>query len=338
MPINAFAAPHARAALQRFDYELKTLSPYEVEVKISHCGICHSDIDLIDNDWGSSHYPLVPGHEIIGTVAARGERVDSLRIGQRVGIGWQAGSCLRCEWCRTGFENLCQDKTLTCVRRPGGFADSIHIDSRFTFPIPASLDSRSAAPLLCAGLTVYAPMRRFDVQPYHRVGIVGLGGLGHVAVQFAHAIGCEVVVFSTHPDKEDDAHRFGATHFINSRDAEQMQKAARTLDFILSTVPAQLPWSAYLKTLRPNGRLIIVNRGGADNPSIATVPTSELVAGQKSINGTFTGGRAQMRDMLSFAARHHVEAQTELVRLADVNAAVQRVRNGEARYRIVLQT
>ncbi|MGZ4902912.1 MAG: NAD(P)-dependent alcohol dehydrogenase [Halobacteriota archaeon] len=322
MPINAFAAPHERAALQRFEYEPSALSPHDVEVAISHCGLCHSDVHLIDNDWGSSHYPLVPGHEIVGTVTARGSHVDSLSIDQRVGVGWQAGSCLRCEWCRAGFENLCRNKTLTCVGRPGGFADFMHLDSRFVFPIPASLDSRSAAPLLCAGLTVDAPMRRFTLQPHHHIGIVGLGGLGHVAVQFAHAMGCEVTVFSTHPDKEDDARRFGAQHFIYSRDDEQMQKATRTLDFILSTVPSQLPWSAYLKKLRPNGHLIVVNRGEFDNPSTVTIPTSELVAGQKSISGTVTGGRALMHNMLTFAARHHVETQTETMRLADVNTAV----------------
>ena len=232
----------------------------DVDVKVSHCGICHSDVHLIDNDWGISHYPLVPGHEIVGTVAATGEAVEQLNIGERVGVGWQSGSCLRCEWCLNGYENLCRSKVLTCVRRHGGFADFVRTDSRFTFSIPESLGSAGAAPLLCAGVTVYAPMRRYGVRPHHHVGVIGIGGLGHLALQFAHAMGCEVTAFSTNPEKKDDAAAFGADHFVMSRDPSQMRNAAQTLDFILSTATAPLPWTAYVEALRPNGTLTIVSR------------------------------------------------------------------------------
>jgi uncharacterized zinc-type alcohol dehydrogenase-like protein len=177
MQIRAFAAQAPGAELEPFDYELKKLGPYDVDVKVSHCGICHSDVHLIDNDWGISHYPLVPGHEIIGTVAATREEVEQLSIGERVGVEWQSGSCLRCEWCLNGYENLCQSKVLTCVRRHGGFADFVRTDSRFAFSIPESLGSAGAAPLLCAGVTVYAPLRRYGVRPHHHVGVVGIGGL-----------------------------------------------------------------------------------------------------------------------------------------------------------------
>jgi uncharacterized zinc-type alcohol dehydrogenase-like protein len=339
MQIRAFAAQAPGAELEPFDYELKKLGPYDVDVKVSHCGICHSDVHLIDNDWGISHYPLVPGHEIIGTVAATGEEVEQLSIGERVGVGWQSGSCLRCEWCLNGYENLCQGKVLTCVRRHGGFADFVRTDSRFAFSIPESLGSAGAAPLLCAGVTVYAPLRRYGVRPHHHVGVVGIGGLGHVALQFAHAMGCEVTAFSTNPEKKDDAAAFGADHFVMSRDPSQMRNAARTVDFILAAATAPLPWTAYVEALRPNGTLTIVSRLSSEaEAGVVSAPASLLVAGQKSIAGSVTGGRAVTQEMLVFAARHDIVAKTEVFSYADINSAVERVRNNAARYRVVLET
>lgn len=203
---------------------------------------------------------------------------------------------------------------------------------------PESLGSAGAAPLLCAGVTVYAPLRRYGVRPHHQVGVVGIGGLGHIAVQFAHALGCEVTAFSTNPEKEDDAFAFGADHFINSRDAQQMLETKRTLDFILSTATAPLPWATYTEALRPNGQLTIVSRlptkgeaGGIE------IPASLLVAGQRSISGSVTGGRGVMQEMLAFAARHNIVARTDAFSYADINSAVRRVRNSEAHYRVVLQ-
>jgi uncharacterized zinc-type alcohol dehydrogenase-like protein len=339
MDIHAFAALGPGAALHPFDYELRELRPYEIDIEVSHCGVCHSDIHLIDNDWNISHYPLVPGHEIVGAVRATGVKVKRLSVGKRVGVGWQSGSCLRCEWCLNGYENLCRNKVLTCVKRYGGFADFVRTDSRFAFAIPDSLDSASAAPLLCAGLTVYAPMRRFGLRPHHRVGIVGIGGLGHLALQFAHAIDCEVTAFSTNPEKEEDSFAFGADHFVNSRNEKEMQETKRTLDFILSTASAPLPWSSYMETLRPNGHLTIVNRPSSDGElgSVA-VPAPVLVGGQKSISGSLTGGRDVMREMLAFAASHHIVARSEVFPQTDINSAVHRVRKNEAHYRVVLET
>ncbi|MFZ0925503.1 MAG: NAD(P)-dependent alcohol dehydrogenase [Halobacteriota archaeon] len=338
MRIHAVAARAPKAALQPFDYELHNRGPYDVDIKVSHCGICHSDVHLIDNDWNISHYPLVPGHEIVGTVAAAGSAVEQLKIGERVGVGWQSGSCLRCEWCLNGYENLCQSKVLTCVRRHGGFANFVRTDSRFTFSIPESLDSAGAAPLLCAGVTVYAPMRRYGVRPHHHVGVVGIGGLGHLALQFAHAMGCEVTAFSTDPEKEGDAAAFGADHFVISRDPAQMRRTVRTLDFILATATAPLPWAAYVEALRPNGKLTIVSRlsSNEEEGGVAT-PTALLVAGQKSIGGSVTGGRAVTQEMLAFAARHGIAAKTEIFSCADVNSAVERVRSNAAHYRVVLE-
>jgi len=339
MRIHAFAARAPAAPLQPFDYELHKPGPYDVDVKVSHCGICHSDVHLIDNDWDISHYPLVPGHEIVGTVAATGTAVEWLNLGERVGVGWQSGSCLRCEWCLNGYENLCQSKVLTCVRRHGGFADFVRTDSRFTFSIPESLDSAGAAPLLCAGVTVYAPMRRYGLRPHHRVGIAGIGGLGHLALQFAHAMGCEVTAFSTDPEKKSDAAAFGADHFVLNHDPAQMRTIERTLDFILATAAAPLQWTAYVKALRPNGNLTILSRlSSKGDEGVVSAPAALLVAGQKSIAGSVTGGRALTQEMLAFAARHDIAAKTEVFSCAEINSAVERVRNNAAHYRVVLET
>jgi alcohol/geraniol dehydrogenase (NADP+) len=339
MHIHAFAARGPRSILHPFDYELRELGPYKIDIEVSHCGVCHSDIHLIDNDWNISHYPLVAGHEIVGSVRATGVEVKRLSVGQRVGVGWQSGSCLHCEWCLNGCENLCQNKVLTCVKRHGGFAGVVRSNSRFAFTIPDSLDSAGAAPLLCAGLTVYAPMRRFRLRPHHRVGIVGIGGLRHLAIQFAHAMDCEVTAFSTNPEKEEDSFTFSADHFVNSRDENEMLKTKLTLDFILSTASAPLPQSSYVEVLWPNGHLTIVNRlrspGEAGNVAI---PAPVLVGGQKSISGSLTGGRDVMREMLAFAASHHIVARSEVFPQTDINSAVQRVRNNETHYRVVLET
>jgi len=272
-------------------------------------------------------------------VKATGFNVEGLSIGQRVGVGWQSGSCLCCEWCLNGYENLCRKKVLTCVKRHGGFADFVRTDGRFAFAIPDSLDSASAAPLLCAGLTVYAPMKRIGLRPHDHVGIVGIGGLGHIALQFARAMDCEVTAFSTNPKKEEDSFAFGADHFVNSRNENEMQGTKRTLDFILLTASAPLPLSPYMEALRPCGNLTIVNRlnSRGEGGNIA-VSAPVLVGGQKSISGSLTGGRDVMREMLAFAASHHIIARSEVFPQTDINGAVQRVRNNEAHYRVVLET
>ena len=339
MLIHAFAALESGGSLTPYEYEPRELGVYDVEIRISHCGICHSDVHLINNDWGVTSYPLVPGHEIVGTVTSLGTEVGKITRGQRVGVGWQSGSCLACEWCLNGYENLCKEKQLTCIGKHGGFADFIRTDSRFVFPIPEPLDSAHAAPLLCAGAAVYSPMKIYDVQSHQRVGVAGIGGLGHMAVQFAHVMGCEVTALSTTPDKENDARSFGADHFINSNDEGQMRTAAGSLDFILFTATATLNWTSYLNLLRPTGRLNIVGRPTVATSSAGTldIPAATLVAGQKSVSGSVIGGRAVMSEMLSFAARHDITAQIEEVPMADINSALEKVRHNQARYRMVLK-
>jgi len=331
--VQAYAASEARSGLTSFSYTIDRLEDHEVLLETSHCGICHSDLHLIDNDWRSSQFPLVPGHEVIGVVKEKGRAVHRLKIGDVVGVGWQAGACLECDECVSGQENLCRDSVATAVGRHGGFGDHIAVDSRFAFKIPDGMDRAGAAPLLCGGITVYSPLRRYDVRPWHKVGVVGIGGLGHLGLQFARAFGCEVTAFSSTLAKEAQAKDLGAHHFVATREERWDRKVRGSLDFILVTATADLDWKPYVRALRPNGRLCFVT-GAA---SSIDVPISHVLGGQKSISGSVIGGRALMREMLALAARQGVTAQTEIMPMTEVNAALDRVRNNQARYRMVLE-
>ncbi|OFZ23229.1 MAG: alcohol dehydrogenase [Bdellovibrionales bacterium GWB1_55_8] len=330
--IRAMAAKNPKGALEKFEYVPEPLGPYDVEVSIEACGVCHSDVHLIDNDWGISTYPLVPGHEIVGYVHEKGGMVRDLKIGQRVGIGWQRASCLHCEHCNQGDENLCASSQATCVGHFGGFASEIRLDSRFAFPIPEKLASENAAPLLCGGITVFAPLLR-DVKPSMKVGVIGVGGLGHLAIQFAKAFGCEVTAFSHSPDKEKEARQFGASRFISSNDTSAMKSVAGSLDYILATASADLDWMAYLNILKPRGKLCFV---GAV-PAPIQIPALALIGGRKSVSGSNIGSRTEIMQMLEFAARHGIVAKTETLPMADANKAIEKVRKNEARYRMVLK-
>jgi alcohol/geraniol dehydrogenase (NADP+) len=331
MGIHAYAARRARGRLGPWTYEPERLSPHDVEIRVSHCGICHSDVHLVDGDWGVGRYPMVPGHEIVGAVAALGREVHHLRKGERVGVGWQSGACLACEACLRGEENLCPNERATCVDQPGGFAERVRVDGRFAFKLPEALDSAAAAPLLCGGITVYSPLRR-HARPAMRVCVVGIGGLGHLALQFARAMGCEVTAFSASRDKEEAARGFGASRFVATRDTKALRAAAGTLDFVLSTSFVKQDWSALLRTLRPNGVLCFV--GAPDEP--LRLDVGALLGRQLGVTTSVIGGRAGIVEMLEFSARHGVVPQVELRPLAEADAALDRVRKGRARYRVVL--
>jgi uncharacterized zinc-type alcohol dehydrogenase-like protein len=330
--IQGFAVHAAGAELHTFKYAGGDLRAGDVEIAISHCGVCRSDVNLIDNDWGISKYPFIPGHEIVGTVAAAGEGVQHLKVGDRVGVGWQADSCGHCAWCRRGEENLCAQAVPTCVGRHGGFAEKIRVNARFAVAIPASMDSATTAPLLCAGITVYAPMRLHGVTPASRVGIIGIGGLGHIALQFARSFGAEVTAFSSTADKEADAAKLGAHRFINTRETKSLKAVAGQFDFILSTINVEVDWNAYINALRPHGSLVFVG----SLPKPVSLPISPLISGIKRISGSNIGSPTQIAEMLDVAARHNIKAVTETFAMRDANAAVERARKGAVRYRAVL--
>jgi uncharacterized zinc-type alcohol dehydrogenase-like protein len=333
MKIHAWAVQEKKGALGPFEYEPAPLGPHDVEIAISHCGICHSDVHLVDGDWGVGAYPMVPGHEIVGSVVAAGPAVRHLKPGERVGVGWQRSACLTCEVCIRGEENLCRSDEATCVNHHGGFADRIRVDARFAFPIPDALPSEEAAPLLCGGVTVYAPLSRL-ARSSMRVGIVGVGGLGHLGIQFARAMGCEVTALSSTPEKEDDARRLGAHHFVVTREGEAMAGLAHTLDLVLSTAFIAQDWPRLVSALRPNGTLCLV--GVPSEP--LTLSAGALLGAQRSVTGSAIGGRPAIRRMLEFAARHGVGAEAQSRPMAEADAALDDVRQGRARYRAVLVT
>jgi uncharacterized zinc-type alcohol dehydrogenase-like protein len=330
--IHGLGVHAAGAQLLPYKYDPGVLRADEVEIKISHCGVCFSDVHLIDNDWGMSKYPFIPGHEIIGAVVAVGSAVKNLVVGDRVGVGWQADSCGICEWCRRGEEHLCPKSQPTCVGRNGGFADKIRVNWRFAIPVPAALDSEHAAPLLCGGITVYSPLRNHGVRPASRVGVIGIGGLGHLGIQFAKAFGAEVTAFSTSKDKEEEARALGAHQFVNTRDAGALKKVAGSFDLLLSTVSADQDWQSYIGALRPKGMLCVV---GA-SPSPIQVQGFSLIGGQKAISGSPTGSPTDLFEMLDVAARHGVKAVTERFAMSKANDAVAKVKKNQVRYRAVL--
>ncbi len=331
-PIKGFAAHAAGAELVPFKYEPGPLHSREVEIAISHCGVCHSDLHLIANDWGISQFPFIPGHEIVGSISAVGSEVSTLTVGQRVGLGWQSNSCGTCEWCSRGMENLCPSMEATCVRRNGGYADSVRANARFVIPMPDAISSEAAAPLLCGGITVYNPIRTHGVNPSSRVGIVGIGGLGHLALQFARAFGADVTAFSSSAAKEKEARSLGAHHFVNTRESKMVREVAGKLDFILSTVNADQDWNTYIQSLRPTGTLCFVGVP----PSPISVQAFPLVSGIRTITGSPIGSPHLLREMIDVAARHGVKAQTESFPMAKANEAIEKVKKNKVRYRAVL--
>lgn len=330
--IQGFACHNPRQPLQDFSYEAGALGDNDIEIAVTHCGICHSDIHLIDNDWGISSYPFIPGHEIIGTVAAVGSKVTDFTVGSRVGLGWQANSCGKCDFCTAGLENLCGRNQPTCVGRHGGYAEKVRANQRFVFAIPDALDSAQAAPLLCGGVTVYAPLHNHNIGAGAKVGIVGIGGLGHLALQFGHARGCIVTAISSNASKEAEARSFGADTFLLNNDAKALRAATGSFDFIMITASADVDVPALLALLKPRGKLCVL---GA-LPSPLQIPAFALIGGEKSVVGSPIGSPAVIRAMLADAAKHGVAAKIETMPMSSVNAALDKVRAGQARYRLVL--
>jgi uncharacterized zinc-type alcohol dehydrogenase-like protein len=331
--IRAYAAHEAKGKLAPFEYDPGELKPDQIEIDVIACGVCHSDLSMLNNEWRMSAYPLVPGHEVVGTVARTGGHVKHLKVGDTVGLGWFSGSCMTCDRCMSGNHNLCASNEQTIVGRFGGFADKVRCNAEWAVPLPPGLDARKVGPLFCGGITVFNPIVQFDVKPTDRVGVIGIGGLGHLALQFLNKWGCEVTAFTSSDAKRDEALAMGAHHVVNSRDESHLAKITGSLDFILSTVNADLQWPPFLSALAPKGRFHTVGV----IPSPIPMPSFALIEGQKSISGSPSGSPATIRKMVEFCARHHIAPVTEHFPMSQANEALVHLESGKARYRVVLE-
>ncbi len=330
---HGWAAPKAGGALELKEFDPGAMRPEQVQVKIESCGICHSDLSMLSNDWGNSQFALVAGHEVVGVIEAVGAQARGLAVGDRVGLGWFSGSCLACHSCLSGNHQLCGSAEQIIVGRHGGFADRVRANWEWAIKLPDALDPASAGPLFCGGITVFAPILDFGVKPTYRVGVVGIGGLGHLALQFLNKWGCEVTAFTSSAAKGDEARKLGAHHVVSSRDRTAIGKLAGSLDFILVTANVPLDWGAYLAALAPDGRLHFV--GAVLEP--VPVPAFTLIGGRKSVSGSPLGSPATVATMLEFCSRHHIAPVIETFSMHDVNAALDHLRAGKARHRIVLK-
>lgn len=330
--VNAFAASSAGAQLEPFTYELGELAPNQVDIDVLYCGICHSDLSMLNNEWGMTQYPFVGGHEVIGKISNKGTNVTHLEIGTTVGLGWHSGYCNQCSSCQSGDQNLCSQIEPTIVGRHGGFADKVRANADSVVPIPEGIDLKAAGPMLCGGITVFNPMVQFDVKPTDKVAVIGIGGLGHIALQFLNAWGCEVTAFTSSESKRQEALALGAHKTLNSRNAEEITAAASSFDYIISTVNVKLDWDLYLSTLKPKGRLHFV--GATLEP--LDIGAMNLILGQKSVSGSPVGSPATISKMLEFSNLHNIEPQVEIFPMDKINEAFEHLKSGKARYRIVL--
>ena len=341
MQAKAYAAQNAKSPLAPWSFERRDVGPKDILVEIDYCGVCHSDIHQVRDEWGGSIYPMVPGHEIVGRVMKVGRDVTRFRVGDRAGVGCLVDSCRECSSCRSHEEQYClksfsgtynsreQDgKTPTY----GGYSSHIVVTEDFTLKMPTNLDAAASAPLLCAGITTYSPLRHWKVERGQKVGIVGLGGLGHMGVKFAAAFGAEVTVFSTSRGKEADAKRLGAHHFVATKEAGAFEKHAGQFDFLLDTVSATHDLNAYLNLLRLNGTLVCVGVP----PEATPVQAFSLILGRRQLGGSLIGGLRETQEMLDFCGKHGIVSDVEVIPVAEVNGAYDRMLRNDVRYRFVL--
>ncbi|MDP5136128.1 NAD(P)-dependent alcohol dehydrogenase [Rheinheimera baltica] len=331
--IKAYAALEAKGKLTAWEYEPGELGRHDVEIDVDYCGICHSDLSMLHNEWGMSSFPLVAGHEVVGRIAALGADVKHLQQGQVVGLGWHSDYCKVCSSCGSGDQNLCSTAEGTIVGRHGGFAEKVRANASAVIPLPKGMDAKTAGPLFCGGITVFNPMVQFDVKPTDKVAVIGIGGLGHIGLQFLRAWGCEVTAFTSSDSKAAEAKELGAHHCINSRNAAEIEQAAAKFDFIISTVNVKLDWNLYLSTLKPKGRLHFV--GATLEPLDLNV--FSLIMAQRSVSGSPVGSPATIAKMLEFAVQHNIKPVVEMFKFEQINEALAHLESGKARYRIVLE-
>ncbi|MBL0912402.1 MAG: NAD(P)-dependent alcohol dehydrogenase [Bacteroidia bacterium] len=338
---NAYAAQDAGTPLAPFQLERRAVGPHDVQIEILYCGVCHSDIHQARSEWGPAIYPLVPGHEIVGKITAVGDHVKNFTVGDLAGVGCFVDSCRTCDNCKAGLEQYC-DEGMTSTyndherdgKTPtyGGYSTQIVVDEQYTLHISDKLPLHAVAPLLCAGITTYSPLRYVKAGKGHKVAVLGLGGLGHMAVKFAVAFGAEVTMLSSSPSKAADAEKLGAHHFILTSDQEAMKQAAGTFDFILNTVSAPHDYNIYLNLLRTNGTMIVVGVP----PEASQVPAFNLIGKRRSIIGSLIGGIAETQEMLDFCAGHNIVSEVEVIDMSYINEAYSRMEKSDVKYRFVI--
>ncbi|MEU7969773.1 NAD(P)-dependent alcohol dehydrogenase [Streptomyces sp. NPDC049097] len=340
--VAAYAAPAAKAPLERTTIERREVGEFDVLIDIKFAGICHSDIHQAREGWGDAIFPMVPGHEIAGIVSAVGSGVTKFKVGDRVGVGCMVDSCRECENCRAGLEQYCLKGnvgTYNALDRNGeptygGYSEQIVVDENFTVRIPHGLSLDVAAPLLCAGITTYSPLRHWNAGPGKKVAVLGMGGLGHMAVKIAHAMGAEVTVLSQSLRKKDDGLKLGADHYYATSDPTTFEQLRGSFDLIVSTVSAPLDFGAFLSLLKPDGAL--VNVGAPEEP--ISFNLFSLISGRKTLAGSAIGGIRETQEMLDFCAEHGIGAEIELIGASEINDAYERVLSSDVRYRFVIDT
>jgi alcohol dehydrogenase (NADP+) len=344
MPVNVrgYAAQSATTPLGPFSFERRDLRADDVAIDILYCGICHTDIHQARNEWGRSRYPIVPGHEIVGRVTAVGKDVQDFKLGELVGVGCLVDSCQHCASCNEGLEQYCaegatwtynnvdrHDKSIT----RGGYSERIVVSHKFVLHVPGNLDAKAAAPLLCAGITLYSPLKHWNVGKGTKLGIVGLGGLGHMGLKLAKAMGADVTLFTRTKGKEPEAKRLGAHHVVISTDPAQMKAVAGHFDILIDTVPNEHDVNPYIATLKRDGHYVIV---GQMTPLVPPLNPGALVGGRKSVAGSLIGGLAETQEMLDFCGEHGIVADVEIIPVQDVNKAYERMLKSDVRYRFVI--
>ncbi len=339
---KAYAAQTAGAELAPYQFHRREPRPDDVAIEIDYCGVCHSDIHTVDNDWGRTAYPVVPGHEIVGRVTAVGSDVTRFRVGDVVGVGCMVDSCRTCPACESGLEQYCSegmtgtyngkdryDGSITL----GGYSERILVSERFVVSIPAKLDPATAAPILCAGITTYSPLRHFGVKAGDKVGVLGMGGLGHMGVKFAKALGAEVTLFTRSEAKVAEAKKQGADHVVISTDREQMKAVRERFDFLLDTIPVAHDLNPYLATLKVNGTHILV---GLLEPIEPPIHAGQLVGKRRVIAGSLIGGMPETQEVLDFCAEHGITCDIEMLDIRNINQAYERMKRGDVKYRFVI--
>jgi uncharacterized zinc-type alcohol dehydrogenase-like protein len=338
---RAFGNEAADAALQQLDIQRRNPTPHDVEIEILFCGVCHSDLHTARNEWHNTVYPCVPGHEIVGRIISVGDHVSKFKIGDLAGVGCMVDSCRECEYCKEGLEQYCEVGNTGTYNSPdkylgtqtyGGYSERVVVDEAFVLRIPENLDLAATAPLLCAGITTYSPLKHWNVGPGQKVGVVGLGGLGHMGVKLAKAMGAEVIVFTTSPSKVEDAKRLGADDVVLSRDEEQMKRYAGKLHFVLDAVSAEHDINQYIGQLRVDGSLALV--GAPEQP--LPVAAFSLIPYRRSFAGSMIGGIPETQEMLDFCGQHGIVSDIEMIDIQQINEAYERLLKGDVKYRFVI--